>query len=124
MAPFLLTDVWQSVYAAMSARLKIQANVSQEIVAYVGNSTPKIVGLPLPDIENGLSNGTIDIGMCGLFITQERIKKFDFASPFYLATGLQAVIKLRDHQPTAEFMVNKLIQCIDGKTLLILIDLR
>jgi len=87
----------------------------------VGTSAPNITALPLIDIEKGLESGSIDVGMCGLFVTESRLLRYDFTNPFYFATGLQAVIKLRALEPSALFIVMQLVGCIDGKTLLILI---
>jgi polar amino acid transport system substrate-binding protein len=87
----------------------------------VGTSAPNITALPLNEIEKGLESGTIDVGMCGLYVTEARLLRYDFTNPFYFATGLQAVIKLRALEPSAQFIVTQLVGCIDGKTLLILI---
>ena len=101
--------------------IKLPNMANSSLANLVGTTPPNIVTMPLEDIENSLANGTVDVGMCGLFVTQARLNRFDFTNPFYFATGLQAAIKLQSHEPSADFIVVSLVNCIDGKTLLILI---
>ena len=98
-------------------------NFSHEIRSMIGTSAPDLMALPLSELEQGLANKSIDIGMCGLVISQHRLSRFDFTNPFYFSTGLLGVIKLRAHEPTAEFIALKLVNCIDQQLLLVLIFL-
>ena len=61
--------------------------------------------------------------MCGMFVTPQRMQAFDFTSPFYMATGLRAAVKLSARQPSGEFLMRQWAFCVDGQALLILIFL-
>ena len=93
----------------------------QTLAPYLDSEPPTLLGMPQVDLENRLASGTIDIGMCGLFITVARLQRYDFSNPFYFATGLQAVVAKNTFVPSTLDVLTSLANCIDIKAQLILI---
>ena len=89
----------------------------------VGNSGPTLVPMSSANILTALQKGKIDIGMCGYFITSDRLAEFDFTSPFYFMSGLQAVIRKGADQPSIPFVLLQLISTVDPLAQLIAVIL-
>ena len=89
----------------------------------VGNSGPTLVPMSSASILTALQKGKIDIGMCGYFITSDRLAEFDFTSPFYFMSGLQAVIRKGADQPSIPFVLLQLISTVDPLAQLIAVIL-
>ena len=93
----------------------------QTLAPYLDSEPPSLIGMPQVQLEAALTASTIDVGMCGLFITVARLQKYDFSNPFYFATGLQAVVAKNTYIPSTLTVLSSLANCIDIKAQLILI---
>ena len=117
--------MWDATYNTMldtiqAVKGKSDPIITPEVEELVGSDPPLLLGMSLQDIENGLHNGTIDIGMCGLLVTRERMERFDFTSPFYLASGLQAVTPT-PKIPSVYQILHILSRVIDDRAQLLLL---
>ena len=125
-----VADTWNQVYSALSVRVQAmlkdpttKGNITDEMLRMVGNSPPTLIPMTSAKILSGLTAGTIDIGMCGYFVTADRLAAFDFTSPFYFMSGLQAVIRKGADQPSIMFVLLQLMSTVDALAQLIAVIL-
>ena len=85
----------------------------------VGTSPPKLLRMPMSEIQERLAESSLDIGMCGLFLTLERLELFDFVNPFYQPSGFQAVVVSPTPQLSVSDLLLAMLGCFDSKTQLI-----
>ena len=85
----------------------------------VGTSPPKLLRMPISEIQERLAESSLDIGMCGLFLTLERLELFDFVNPFYQPSGFQAVVVSPTPQLSVSDLLLAMLGCFDSKTQLI-----
>ena len=92
----------------------------------VGYSPPTLLGMSSQEIQDGLKNRSIDIGMCGFFMTQggdlTRLLNFDFTI-FYISSGLQAIVPRLNTKPSLVTAFAAIFQTIDTKAQLIFVML-
>jgi ABC-type amino acid transport substrate-binding protein len=100
-----------------------KSNITSEMLRMVGNSPPGLIPMSSSRILSGLQAGTIDIGMCGYFVTADRLANFDFTSPFYFMSGLQAVIRKGADSPSIMFVLLQLMSTVDALAQLIAVIL-
>ena len=102
-----------------AAATKPNPMITPEIAAMVGTSPPKLLSLSSSAIQRRLGDKSLDIGMCGYFITQERMALFDYSNPFYFASGLQAVVPKPVNLPTFATVFTAVVGTIDDRAQLI-----
>jgi ABC-type amino acid transport substrate-binding protein len=104
----------------------LNSTITLEILALVGDSPPPLMGLSSQEIQNRLKDKTIDIGMCGFFMTQggdlTRLNNFDFTI-HYISSGLQATVPRINTKPNIFGAFAAIIGTIDAKAQLIFVVL-
>jgi ABC-type amino acid transport substrate-binding protein len=104
----------------------LNSTITPQMIAMVGDSPPLLMALSSQDIQNRLKNKTIDIGMCGFFITQggdlTRLNNFDFTI-HYISSGLQAAVRKINKKPSLLSAFAAIFGTIDAKAQLIFIML-
>jgi len=101
--PFIITDnvtgqvggydanLWDAVYRR--ARVLAAQSGDPAVADYFPTyDPPTFVGTPFPDLVARLEQGTVDVGLCGIYESPERTDKMDFLSP-YLASGMRAMVR-------------------------------
>jgi polar amino acid transport system substrate-binding protein len=66
----------------------------KEIAADLGRGSDFIPYQSLPELLEAVSSGKADVGVSGIFVTEERLKTVDFSQPF-LHGGLQVMVHER-----------------------------
>jgi hypothetical protein len=117
-------DIFMLVHSAMMDVVAASAKtpnpmITPEIAAMVGTSPPTILSLSSSTIQRRLGDNTLDIGMCGFFITPSRMELFDYSNPFYFASGLQAVVPKPVNLPTFASVFTAVFGTIDDRAQLV-----
>jgi len=63
----------------------------KEIAGDLGRGSDFTVYPSIPELLNAVSSGKVDVGVSGIFVTEERLKLVDFSQPF-LQGGLQVMV--------------------------------
>jgi len=64
----------------------------KEIAGDLGRSSEFVPYPSLPNLLKAVSSGAADVGVSGIFVTEERLKTVDFSQPF-LHGGLQVMVR-------------------------------
>ena len=95
--------------------------ITPTVQQLVGSQPPPLIRMSQQDLLHSLANRSLDIGMCGLFTTLERMDSIDFTTPFYSASGLQAVVPRPFGDPGLAGVLIALAQSIEEKAQLMLL---
>jgi hypothetical protein len=124
----VFSDLWDQAYSQMLKTVKAAKSVpnplvTEEIASLIGDSPPKLQIMTSQMIQSRLAAKTLDIGMCGFFITLDRLQNFDYVNPYYFPSGFQAVVKKPSDLPSIVDVLNAIVGCVDGKAQLIILIL-
>jgi hypothetical protein len=97
--------------------------VTPEIEKLIGTSPPQLQIMTTQMIQSKLAAKTLDIGMCGFFITLDRLQNFDYINPYYYPSGFQAVVKKPFELPSMIDVLSEIVACVDSKAQLIILIL-
>ena len=119
-------DLWKQTYTSMintihAAELVPNAMVTNKIVNLIGGSPPPLLLLSIEQIQEKLTDQTLDIGMCGFVIDYDNIDDFDYVNPFYLSSGIQAVVAKPTVVPTFFNVLNAIAGSVESKAQLIIL---
>ena len=122
----LCADLWKQAYDDMLDTIRAAETapndmITKEIVDLIGSSAPPLLMMSAELIEKKLANNTLDIGMCGFLISIDSLDKFDFVNPFYLSSGIQAVVTKPRQVPTFFDVLNAITGSVDSKAQLIIL---
>ena len=121
-------DLWNQSYflmmeAVIAAKQIPNALITDQVANMIGSGPPQLSVMSSQSIQNGLAAKKLDVGMCGFFITIERLQNFDFVNPFYLPSGFQAVVVRPTKVPSMLDILSAVIACVDSKAQLIILIL-
>ena len=102
----------------------LNSSITSEMLSMVGDSPPPFLAYTFQAMQDGLKNKSLDIGICGIFMTQgqdlSRLKHFDFTI-HYLSSGLQATVPRVYTKPSLLFAFTAIIDTLDAKAQLVFI---
>lgn len=84
-------DHWARIYRATRSQIYLHNDPVQ--LAALGTVPPEIEWYPFEDLLNMVENGTVDVGLCGVYALPERARRFDFGPP-YQFSGMRIVIPM------------------------------
>ncbi len=122
----MFTDLWDAAYSNMlktveAAKRVPNPLVTAEIEKLIGTSPPELKIMSTQMIQSELAKKTIDIGMCGFFITLDRLQNFDYVNPYYFPSGFQAVVKKPTELPSMLDVLNAIVGCVEDEAQLIIL---
>ena len=72
-----VSDLWGRTYQILQQRIQDtlkdplqNSTISPAIVELVGTRPPQILSMTSQEIQNALAKKTLDVGMCGFFVTR------------------------------------------------------
>jgi hypothetical protein len=140
------SDLWGRTYLSLQERVQamlrdpiLNETITPAMKQMVGAQPPRILSMTSQEIQSALAKRTLDVGMCGFFVTRyksavaqvrspqhkilydrERMENFDFTYPSYYSSGLQATVARGIYnRPDVWVVIAALLGTIDAKAQLI-----
>ena len=124
-------DLWNKTYFILQSNIREalsdpaqEAFITSEMISMVGDSPPALLPYTFQDMQDALTNHTLDIGLCGVFMSQggdlTRLKHFDFTI-HYISSGLQAAVPSVYTKPSLLFAFNAIVDTLDARAQLVFI---
>jgi len=88
------TREWVAIEFSRAVASKDEAGEAdfKELLLYLGTERETVEPMPFDVLQRRLEEGTLDVGLCGMIISGERLKRFTFLPP-YLHTSLTTLVK-------------------------------